>query len=130
LTSGKFLLDTNIVIALFAEDPAVKQRISETAEVFVSIIVLGELYYGALKSSRVESNLETIARFASAVPILACDSNTADEYGRIKNFLREKGRPIPENDIWIAATAQQHDLTVASRDHHFDSIDGLSNEHW
>jgi tRNA(fMet)-specific endonuclease VapC len=101
LTSGKFLLDTNIVIALFAEDSAVKQRISGTAEVFVSIIVLGELYYGALKSSRVESNLETIARFASAIRVLACDSSTAAEYGRLKNFLREKVVRFPRTTFGL-----------------------------
>ena len=118
------------MIALLAEDPAVKQRVTDAADVFASIIVLGELYYGAQKSTRVQSNLQTVDQFAAANRLLGCDSTTAQHYGQIKNLLREKGRPIPENDIWIAATAKQHDLTVASRDNHFDSIDGLSIEHW
>jgi tRNA(fMet)-specific endonuclease VapC len=71
-----------------------------------------------------------VDKFAAANRVLGCDSTTAQHYGEIKKVLREKGRPIPENDIWIAATAKQHDLTVASRDNHFDYIDGLSTEHW
>ena len=66
MASGRFLLDTNIVIALLAEDPAVKQRVAESAEVFASTIVLGELYYGARKSTRVESNVQTVDQFAAA----------------------------------------------------------------
>jgi tRNA(fMet)-specific endonuclease VapC len=46
-----------------------------------------------------------------------------------KSSSRQRS-PIPENDIWIAATAKQHGLTVASRDNHFDYIDGLSTQHW
>jgi tRNA(fMet)-specific endonuclease VapC len=113
-----------------AEDPAVRRRVTEAAEVFASSIVLGELYYGARKSTRIESNVQTVDQFAAANRVLSCDSTTAQHYGEIKDFLREKGRPIPENDIWIAATAKQHNLTVASRDSHFDYVDGLSTEHW
>ncbi|RLB16513.1 MAG: VapC toxin family PIN domain ribonuclease, partial [Deltaproteobacteria bacterium] len=52
------------------------------------------------------------------------------EYAKIKNALREKGRPIPENDIWIAAIAVQYNLTLVSRDDHFKRIDGLHTEIW
>ena len=128
--SGSFLLDTNIVIAILAEDPAVHQRLAAATEIFVPSMVLGELYYGANKSTRVESNLQTVDLFAAANRVLVCDSATAQQYGEIKNLLREKGRPIPENDIWIAATAKQHDLTLVSRDVHFDEVQGLSVERW
>ena len=128
--SGSFLLDTNIVIAILAKDPAVHQRLVEATEIFVPSIVLGELYYGARKSSRVESNIQTVDQFAAANRILICDSTTAQHYGQVKNLLREKGRPVPENDIWIAATAKQHDLTLVSRDNHFDEVEGLSLERW
>lgn len=55
--TGRLLLDTNIVIALFAGEVAVQQRLTESGEVFVPSIVLGELYYGARKSTRVTENL-------------------------------------------------------------------------
>jgi tRNA(fMet)-specific endonuclease VapC len=128
--SGRFLLDTNIVIAILAEDPTVHQHLSQATEVFVSSIVLGELYYGARKSSRVEANIQTVDQFAATNRVLLCDSITAQQYGEIKNLLRQKGRPIPENDIWIAATAKQLELTLVSRDKHFDEVEGLSLERW
>lgn len=55
---------------------------------------------------------------------------TCINYGLIKASLRKKGKPIPENDIWIAAIAMQHSLVVATRDKHFDEVDGLSTEEW
>ena len=51
-------------------------------------------------------------------------------YGKVKNGLRKKGRPIPENDIWIAAIAFQHDLTLVSRDEHFKEVENLKLEKW
>jgi len=62
--------------------------------------------------------------------VLACDTETAREYGQIKNSLRAKGKPIPENDIWIAAIAIQYDLTLVTRDGHFTEIEGLATETW
>ena len=55
---------------------------------------------------------------------------TARRYGTIKNELRRKGRPIPENDIWIAATAIEHALVLVTRDDHFRETDGLEIEAW
>lgn len=61
---------------------------------------------------------------------LACDAETAQHYGRIKQGLRRRGRPIPENDLWIAATALQHQLVLVTRDDHFYLIEGLATERW
>jgi tRNA(fMet)-specific endonuclease VapC len=128
--SGKVLLDTNIVIALFAKEVVVEQRLAEAEEVFVSSIVLGELYYGAQKSARVETNIARVNTFAAGSAVLVCDTATAQYYGAIKNQLRAKGHPIPENDIWIAALARQHQLTLVTRDEHFRAVDGLIVERW
>src|SRR5947208_15783404 len=102
--AGRYLLDTNIVIALFANDTAVRQSMSEATEVFVPSIVLGELYYGARKSSQVHQNINRLEGFAAATSIVICDAAIARRYGQVKNKLRENGHPIPENDIWIAAS--------------------------
>jgi tRNA(fMet)-specific endonuclease VapC len=117
--NGRYLLDTNIVIALFANEPAITQRLGDAGEVFIPSIVLGELYYGARKSKRVGENLERIDEFAVGSAVLGCDTETARRYGEVKNELRQKGKPIPENDIWIAAITIQHDLTLVARDAHF-----------
>ncbi len=128
---GRVLLDTNIIIAIFAEEVPVLERMATAEEVFVPAVALGELYYGARKSGRAETNIARIDEFAAAAAILSCDLLTAQQYGRIKNDLRAKGRPIPENDIWIGAVGMQHDLTVATRDHdHFSQISGLRVEVW
>ena len=100
--AGRFLLDTNIIIALFAGESPVQQQMGQADEVFLPGIVLGELYFGARKSHRVQRNLTRIDQLAASSTILVCDLETAREYGIIKGELRQKGRPIPENDIsWV-----------------------------
>src|SRR6266487_36801 len=128
--SGRYLLDTNIVIALWASDPTVTHQLADASEVFVPIIVLGELYYGARKSAWSAMNIARIDDFAARSSILLCDLTTAQQYGESKNALRAKGRPIPENDLWIAAVALQYGLTLATRDDHFGPIDGLTTVKW
>lgn len=128
--SGRYLLDTNIIIALFASDAAVKTHLAETDEVFISSIAIGELCFGARKSTRIQDNLARIDDFASNNVVLACDTETARRYGEMKERLRARGRPIPENDIWIAAIALQHELTLATRDAHFEAVEGLRLAAW
>ena len=74
--------------------------------------------------------MHRVSALATASAVLACDAATAATYGEIKATLRAKGSPIPENDLWIAALAQQHDLTLASRDAHFDVAPGLVRVDW
>lgn len=126
---GKVLLDTNVIIAFFSGEKAVSKRFMES-EVFVSSTALGELYYGARKSAHAVANLARIEEFAAAVQVLSCDARTAQLYGEIRDRLRQKGRPIPENDIWIAASALQYSLTLAARDLHFKEVDALQVQSW
>jgi tRNA(fMet)-specific endonuclease VapC len=128
--NGKFLLDTNIVVALFKDDPAIHERLGQRPSVLVSAVVLGELYYGAQKSGRLNKNLRQINRFLTRAAVLQSDAATAYEYGLIRNELRIKGQPIPENDVWIAAAARQHDFTLVSRDQHFAEVENLRWEQW
>jgi tRNA(fMet)-specific endonuclease VapC len=128
--SGRFLLDTNIVIAIFAKEAKVQAYLVNATEVFVPVIVLAELYYGAYKSLHVTENIAKINQFAAKNAVLISDTATAQTYGQIKNALRAKGRPIPENDIWIAAIAMQYNLALVTRDGHFGEVDGLIIETW
>jgi tRNA(fMet)-specific endonuclease VapC len=113
--NGRHLLDTNIVIALFASDPDVMDFLNDAEEVFIPSIVIGELYYGAHKSSRAKENVARIDDFAASNVILSCDAETARWYGEAKDKLRQRGRPIPENDLWIAAIALQYDGSLVVR---------------
>ncbi len=91
---------------------------------------MGELYYGAYKSIHANANMARIDEFAESCSVLTCDTDTSLHYGKAKNELRLKGRPIPENDIWIAAVAKQWALTLVSRDNHFREVDGLITVAW
>ena len=128
--NGKHLLDTNIIVALFKNDENVRNQMAASPEVFAPAIAVGELYYGAQHSAHVEENMNHVREFAKSTTVLACDIATAEHYGQIKNELKTKGHPLPENDIWIAAIARQHSLTVVTRDQHFKEIDELLLEEW
>lgn len=117
--SGRFLLDTNIVIALLEGDDGVLSNLDRAPEVFISAVVLGELFFGAAKSARSSENTAKVERFAAGRAIISCDLDVAREYGRLKQHLKTQGRPLPENDIWIAAAAIHHGLVLVTRDRHF-----------
>jgi tRNA(fMet)-specific endonuclease VapC len=106
--NGRFLLDTNIVIAVFAGEREAIQKLRRAAAVFLPTVVVGELLYGALQSAQVRSNVDRIEEFVVTNSVLPCDLGTARHYGQIKHRLRRKGRPLPDNDLWIAALAQEH----------------------
>jgi tRNA(fMet)-specific endonuclease VapC len=124
----RVLLDTNIVIALFAGHPAVTEKVAGKTALFLPVPALGELYRGAFGSSRRGENLRRLEEFATAVAVLQCDAVTARHYGEVKQALLERGRPIPENDLWIAGLAAQHSLSVMTRDRHFKELQGIEVE--
>jgi tRNA(fMet)-specific endonuclease VapC len=126
--SGKrVFLDTNVVIDLLAGDPKVLELLSEMDELLLPSQVVGELYYGAENSERKEHHIERIEAFLSRCRIISVDDRIAKEYGRVKRELKEKGTPIPENDVWIAATARTWGLPLLMSDAHFR---GLELELW
>jgi len=130
MNGNHFLLDTNIIIGLFANDYGVVENIkSHTRIILLPSIVLGELFYGAELSGKKESNKKRIEELARITPIVSCDIDTARIYGVVKSQLKFKGTPIPENDIWIAALSLQHELTLVTRDNHFEHID-MKLERW
>jgi tRNA(fMet)-specific endonuclease VapC len=128
--NGRFLLDTSAVIALFGSKRDVARILERAQQTFLPVIVLGELLHGARASARREKNEALARQFAEANTLLACDATTAEEYGRIKHELRQRGTPIPENDIWISAVAAQHGLAILSSDSHFREVEGLDVEGW
>ena len=128
--NGRYLLDTNIVIAIFANDTKVIQPLQKAQEISIPSIVLGELFYGARNSLQITENLARIEAFYKTNVVLVCDAATAAIYGQVKAELKRMGTPIPENDIWIAAIASQYALTLVSRDKHFENIKNIQSERW
>ncbi|MBI5960904.1 MAG: type II toxin-antitoxin system VapC family toxin [Chloroflexi bacterium] len=129
MSGNRCLLDTNIVVAILNQEPSLANHLTGIT-VYLSAIVLGELYFGAHKSARITDNLARIETFVAQYPVLDCSKTTASHYGQIKQKLAVKGRPIPENDIWISALAVQYGLTLVTRDDHFKQVDGLLLETW
>jgi len=128
--SGNYLLDTNIVIGVLSNDPSAVRGLTAADEVLIPAVVLGELFYGAMCSNNVEANLQRISELVSRYAILDVDGSTAVHYGQVRRALRAKGRPIPDNDVWIAALAMQLGWTLATRDHHFDELEGIITDAW
>ena len=128
--NGKYFLDTNIVIGMFAEDKVIQEKIENTEKLFLASPVVGELYYGARKSNRSMENLTRVNRLTQRFPLYSCNLETAKWFGIIKDQLRQRGHLIPDNDIWIAAIALQHDLILVTRDAHFDEVESLQTEYW
>lgn len=128
--AGSTLLDTSAVVAFLRGDRSLVDRLGQLDHVYTSVIVIGELLYGALHSANPDRNLERVTDFAGSIVALSCDSETAKAYARLKQDLRAKGKPIPDNDLWIAATSVQHGLTLMHRDAHFDEIEEVQLETW
>ncbi len=130
MTGNKILLDTNIITALLKGETLIADKIDKASKVYIPAIVIGELYYGALYSSRIQKNISNIQLLTNSYTVLPVDTGTTVMYGTIKALLRKKGKPVPENDIWIAAIALQYNLIVATRDKHFKEITGLKLRYW
>ncbi len=130
MTGNKFLLDTNIITAWLKGDTSIASKIDKAKEVHIPIIVVGELYYGALYSTQVQKNINNIKSMTSNYNVLQIDEETTIVYGNIKAILRKKGKPIPENDIWIAAIGQRFQLTIVTRDKHFKEIESINLKSW
>lgn len=127
---GDRLLDTSIVVDHLRDVTGVAARLEAFPSLYLSTVALGELYLGAERSARPVENLAQVDQFAGLCVVLACETATARAYSSLKRALQRQGTPIPENDIWIAATAIQHGLTLATRDSHFSSVAGLSLDLW
>ena len=124
----KVLLDTNAYTALFRAHPAVAERVRRADQVLVSTVVAGELLFGFRNGSQYEANRRDLEDFLASphVSLLPVTLVTAERFGRIAAALRRKGRPLPTNDIWIAAHAMESGADLLSFDGHFEQIDGLA----
>jgi tRNA(fMet)-specific endonuclease VapC len=125
MIGDKVLLDTNIALALLNGDREVQKRLEEAQAVYLPIIVIGELYFGAEYSIRLKHNFASLKKISVRFKQLLITEETCLHYGKLKAHLRKVGKPIPENDIWIAALAIQHKLTFLSRDSHFKELPGV-----
>lgn len=120
----------NIVIELFKGNDVVMAHLEDRDMVDIPYAVLGELLLGAYRSANLKKHKSEINSFLKRCNVIGANAETSDTYGAIKAELLQKGKPIPENDIWIAAVAKQYDYTLVTRDKHFNEVDGLQVVNW
>ncbi len=128
--AGGILLDTSVVIAHLRGQIDVLSLTAPAEPLFVPLVALGELYKGAEKSARPAHNRRLVDDFLQMAALLYPDTATAESYAKAAVALEARGQVIPENDLWIAAVALECDLPLATRDAHFDRVDGLNVIRW
>ncbi len=124
------ILDTNALSAIADGESAITELIAKADRVALPVIVLGEYRVGIAQSRHQASYEGWLQEWIGAVMVLNIDEATTRSYGSIALQLRKAGKPIPTNDLWIAALCRQHSMPLLSRDHHFDSVSGLRRVAW
>jgi tRNA(fMet)-specific endonuclease VapC len=120
-------LDTNRLTDLFQGDAELADRLGECDEVWLPLVVLAEVKAGFYGGSQQHRNEKLLQSFLAqpTVGVLLPERETAEHYARLFVQLKRAGTPIPDNDLWIAALALQHDLPLITRDHHFERVPQL-----
>ena len=130
----RYLLDTNICIYVAKRrPPAVARRFAKlpAGSVGMSTITYGELRFGAEKSERRTQSLDILRGFAEIVPVIALTPVVGETYGRLRAELERAGKPIGNNDLWIAAHALALGVVlVTNNTREFKRVSGLAVENW
>lgn len=123
----RILLDSNAYSRLMRGDRQVADLVRSAEEVLLSATVVGELLYGFRRGSRFERNVAELRSFLESpfVSFVEAGMVTSDRYSRIAAALRAKGRPIPTNDVWVAAHAMETGADLVSADGYFEHLDGI-----
>lgn len=124
----QLLIDTNVYVAFKRNDPKVIELLRQVESIAINTVVLGELLAGFIGGHREAVNRKELDLFLDSprVELLVLDESSADFFALVFNNLKQIGKPVPSNDIWIAASAMQHGRTLATLDSHFTHIAGLS----
>jgi tRNA(fMet)-specific endonuclease VapC len=130
MTGNKIFLDSNIIIEIFSGNRLLADKVNSQPGFYISAVVLGELYIGINRVANKSKHLNKLNSFLKLCAVLDVDSTTAQFFGQITAALYRIGKPIPTNDVWIAATVKQHNLTLISRDKHFEEIENILLESW
>jgi tRNA(fMet)-specific endonuclease VapC len=128
--AGSVLVDTNVVVAYFRGDMTLQPHFAGITPLYLAWVVLGELHFGAQRAQRRQEQLAYIHDLLTYAVVLFPDQDTTEAYGQVKAELAQLGKPIPDNDIWIAAVARQFDLPLATRDAHFTHVPRLKTLAW
>ena len=124
------IVDTNALSAAAEDHPAVTAILARASQVAIPVIVLGEYRFGIAQSRHCATYENWLAGLLRDCAVLDINEPTSQHYAEIVLDLKHKGKPIPTNDLWIAALCRQHSLPLLSRDRHFDHVTGLKRIEW
>lgn len=124
------ILDTNALSGAADGDPGALEVIAGAEQIAIPVIVLGEYRLGIAQSRHRKEYEGWLREWVAAVTVLDVDRETTSHYAKIGLELKKTGKPIPSNDLWIAALCAQHSLPLLSRDRHFDVVSGLRRFAW
>lgn len=124
---SSLIVDTNAYGAFLEGHAQAVATLSAASEVHIPLIVLGELLAGFAAGSKPEKNRATLEHFMASrrATVMLPDEKTAHQYAQVYLALRSRGRPVPTNDLWIAALARQHRMPLLTFDAHFAAVPGL-----
>lgn len=130
MKTDQIALDTNIVIDVLNNRTAVIELLKKYQEIYLPVTVCGELLFGAKNSAKRQDNELRFREFFRRCIVLNINELVAEIYSETRKQLKDKGRPLPENDIWVAATCLVNDLPLATHDKHFEEIEKLTLVKW
>jgi tRNA(fMet)-specific endonuclease VapC len=128
--NGSAAVDSNAYIALCSGDVNAASLIGSFTTVFLPVVVLGELLYGAGASGRAAENTRNVQQFAGKCAMLEITAEVAQRYSELRLELRSAGKPIPDNDLWIAAVCLVAGIPLITRDGHFAHLSTLRVISW
>jgi tRNA(fMet)-specific endonuclease VapC len=124
------ILDTNALSAVADDEPEAVRLFSQAASIELPAIVLGEYRFGIAQSRRRKEYEKWLEELVAATRVLSVDEQTSSHYAQVRSELKKAGKPVPSNDLWIAALSRQHRLPLMSQDTHFDTVHGLKRIRW
>ncbi len=124
------ILDTNALSAIADGDRAINPIVLDAPVLALPVVVLGEYRFGIAQSSRRSSNERWLRAYLPTYLVLHITEETTEQYAELRLELKRIGKPIPANDVWIAALCRQHRLPLLSRDRHFDVVPRLQRIGW
>ena len=115
-------LDTNVAVDFLRGIKNIENEVLNFNVIYLPVTVCGELIFGAINSTKKEKNIIETRKFINNCKILSINYLVSEQYANIRAYLKSTGKPIPENDIWIAAVCSTNNIPLFSHDKHFKNI--------
>jgi tRNA(fMet)-specific endonuclease VapC len=126
MNGNEVALDSSIAVRVLKADAKAVSALQHFGVLCLPAIVVGELHFGALNSDQVHDNLLSLGKLVQSSRILDVTTSTAAAYADLRLKLKRLGKPIPQNDLWIAAVCLENGLPLATDDAHFGYVDTLT----